>query len=234
LSANEQYRLIHEWQATAANLDFVTMYSANPYRSLIECLHASAPSPAVTFYDGASGERIELSYKSLENWVAKSANFLIDEFEVSADDALFVELPAHWLKVVWFLGIWASGCRVASSRQEASHVVSDAPSEGDDIYCSLQVMGKLAPAPPGFVDFVTEVRRHGDYFAPDTALAELQYPEDWRVSAGSRILFARNDLLPQQVAAVLDTRSSLVILRHPNEALKATIIHDEKITQTWD
>ncbi len=209
------------------------MYTANPYRSLVEELRTNAPSPAVTFYDGASGERIELSYKSLENWVAKSANFLIDELEISADDAIFVDLPAHWLKVVWFLAIWASGCRVAPTRDDARYVVSNEPKAGDAIYCSLQVMGKLAPPPPGFVDFVTEVRRYSDYFEPDAEPVELQYPEQWRLPKGSRVFFAHDDLLPEQVAALLARRSSIVILRHPVEALKAAIIRDEKITQTW-
>lgn len=209
------------------------MYTANPYRSLVAELRTNAPSPAVTFYDGASGERIELSYKSLENWVAKSANFLLDELEVSAGDAIFVDLPAHWLKVVWFLAIWASGCGVALTREDARYVVSNAPKAGDAVYCSLQVMGKLAPPPPGFIDFVTEVRRHSDHFAPDTEPAELQYPEQWRLPEGSRIFFDHDDLLPEQVAALFDRRSSIVILRHPVEALKAAISRDEKITQAW-
>ncbi|NDU76176.1 TIGR03089 family protein, partial [Actinomadura sp. DSM 109109] len=40
---------------------------------------AGDPSrPLVTFYDDAAGERVELSARTFDNWVAKTANFLVD------------------------------------------------------------------------------------------------------------------------------------------------------------
>ncbi|BEL40302.1 hypothetical protein Isolate57625_36570 [Mycobacteroides abscessus subsp. abscessus] len=38
------------------------------------------PSPRITYYDDATGERIELSTVTLANWAAKTANMLRDEF----------------------------------------------------------------------------------------------------------------------------------------------------------
>jgi uncharacterized protein (TIGR03089 family) len=35
--------------------------------------------PLVTHYDDATGERVELSATTLENWVSKTANLLQDE-----------------------------------------------------------------------------------------------------------------------------------------------------------
>ncbi len=208
------------------------MHRSSPYHALIERVRNSAPSPGVTHYDGA--ERIELSYKSLDNWVAKTSNFLIDEIDVNEADAIYLDLPAHWLKVVWLLAIWASGCRVASTRDEAQHFVSDKPIEGDDIYCSLQVMGKLPEAPKDFIDFVTEVRRFGDFFSPTASPTEIEYSDYWRVPEHSRILITSAEMLPEQIAAAFDAKSSLVIVRNADEGLKAVIQRDEKVTCTWE
>lgn len=219
-------------QATAATLSDVSTHQSNPYRALLEGVRSSASSPAVTFYDGA--ERIELSYKSLDNWVAKTSNFLVDEIDVNEADAIYLDLPAHWLKVVWLLAIWASGGRAVSTRDEAHYIVSSKPIEGDDIYCSLQVMGKLQEAPKGFIDFITEVRRFGDFFSPTGVSTEIDYEDRWRVPEFSRILVASADFSQEQIAAAFDTKSSLVILRNADEKVKAIIKRDEKTTHLWE
>jgi uncharacterized protein (TIGR03089 family) len=232
LAAHQQDRLSHGFQATAATLADVPLHHADPYSALIERVRRVGPSPAVTFYDGS--ERIELSYKSLDNWVAKTANFLTDEIEVNGQDTFYLDLPAHWLKVVWLLAIWACGCRVVSTRDKASYTISNKPIEGDDIYCSLQVMGKLPDAPAGFIDFITEVRRCGDFFAPTNATTQLDCDERWRVPELSRILIASPDFSPEQIAAALSNKASLVIVRNADEAQKASIARDEKVTCNWE
>jgi len=231
LTSYEQDRLSHELQVTATTLANVTMYHSNPFRALTERVRNSASTPAVTYYDGA--ERIELSYKSLDNWVAKTSNFLRDEIEVSESDTIYLDLPAHWLKVVWLLSIWATGCRVVPTRDAALYTTSSEPIAGDDIYCSLQVMGKPPEAPAGFIDFITEVRKFGDYFASTGKSTEIDYETRWRVPELSRILIAGADFSPEQIAAAFDTKSSLVILRKADENLRATIARDEKVTCIW-
>lgn len=208
------------------------MHHATPYRAFIERVRSNASSPAVTFYDGA--ERIELSYISLDNWVAKTSNFLVDEIDVDKADSVYLDLPAHWLKVVWLLAIWATGCRVVSMREEARHVVSNSPIEGDEVYCSLQVMGKLPQAPQGFVDFITEVRRLGDFFSVSSAPTEIDYADRWLVPKYSRILIVSEDFSQEQIAAAFDTESSLVILRNADEKSKETVKRNEKVTHTWE
>ena len=50
-------------------------------------LLATAPSqPFVTYYDEATGERSELSVKSLANWVAKTHHLLATELGLGAGD----------------------------------------------------------------------------------------------------------------------------------------------------
>ena len=232
LTSYEQDRLSHESQATATTLANVTMYHSNPYRALTERVRNSASTPAVTFYNGA--ERIELSYKSLDNWVAKTSNFLLDEIEVREADSFYLDLPAHWLKVVWLLAIWATGCQIAPTRDAALHTVSSEPTTGDDIYCSLQVMGKPPEAPVGFIDFITEVRKFGDFFASPGKSTEIDYEMRWRVPELSRILIVGADFSTEQIAAAFDTKSSLVILHRADENLRATVTRDEKVTCTWE
>jgi uncharacterized protein (TIGR03089 family) len=42
-------------------------------------LRNSPTAPAITYYDDATGERIELSAVTLANWAAKTGNLLRDE-----------------------------------------------------------------------------------------------------------------------------------------------------------
>lgn len=64
-------------------------------RTPVELLHAylrgGTPSvdpaaPLVTFYDDATGERVELSARTFDNWVAKTANLLQDELNAGPGD----------------------------------------------------------------------------------------------------------------------------------------------------
>ena len=49
--------------------------------ALLDPLLAADPvGPRITFYDNATGERIELSAVTLANWAAKTANLLRDEY----------------------------------------------------------------------------------------------------------------------------------------------------------
>lgn len=232
MTPDEQDRLGHGVQVTATTLANVALRRSDPYKALNARLRNDAPSPAVTFYNG--DERIELSYKSLDNWVAKTSNFLVDELEVSSAETFYLDLPAHWLKVVWLLAIWATGCRVVSTRDDASYTVSSDPKDGDDIYCSLQVMGKLPEAPTGFIDFITEVRKFDDFFSPISNATQIDFADIWELPRFSRVLTFGADFLPEQIAAAFDSESSLVILLNSDEDSKAKIIRDEKVTCTWE
>ena len=41
--------------------------------------------PFITFYDDATGERVELSVTTYANWVAKTASLLADEHDLELD-----------------------------------------------------------------------------------------------------------------------------------------------------
>ncbi len=94
-------------------------------------------------------------------------------------------------------------------------------------------MGKFPEAPTGFIDFITEVRKFDDFFNPTTIATQIDFAEIWEVPRLSRILISGPDFLPEQIAAALDSESSLVILLNADEGSKAKIMRDEKVTCTW-
>ncbi|MET0997002.1 MAG: TIGR03089 family protein, partial [Mycobacterium sp.] len=59
-------------------------------------LAADPAGPRVTYYDDATGERIEVSTVTLANWAAKTANLLRDELGAGPGSRIAVLLPAHW------------------------------------------------------------------------------------------------------------------------------------------
>src|SRR5215475_15146252 len=68
--------------------------------------------PVLTFYDDATGERTELSGTTLDNWVAKTANLLVDGCGLGPGDRAAVLLPPHWQTAAILLGAWAAGARL--------------------------------------------------------------------------------------------------------------------------
>ena len=71
---------------------------------------AAQPSrPFVTYYDEATGERAELSARSLANWVAKTHHLLGDELGLGVGDLALIVLPAHWISVPAVLGCLTAG-----------------------------------------------------------------------------------------------------------------------------
>jgi uncharacterized protein (TIGR03089 family) len=128
--------------------------------------------PLLTYYDDATGERTELSGATLDNWVAKTANLLVDGCGLGPDDRAAVLLPAHWQTAAVLLGAWAAGVEVTRDDQVdavfvAADRVDDAPKAPDRFVLGLAPMAlPLRQVPAGFADYVAEVRGHGDQFRP--------------------------------------------------------------------
>jgi uncharacterized protein (TIGR03089 family) len=68
--------------------------------------------PLVTWYDDALGQRIELSWKTFENWVAKTANLLVDELGLEPGDRVATMLDGHWQAPVVLAACWRAGVSV--------------------------------------------------------------------------------------------------------------------------
>src|SRR4051794_16645267 len=92
----------------------VTRLSSVPMNSTIPQAFAAAvrrdpTTPLLTWYDDATGDRTELSGATLDNWVSKTANLLIDGAGLGDGDTVAVLLPPHWQTAAVLLGVSAAG-----------------------------------------------------------------------------------------------------------------------------
>jgi uncharacterized protein (TIGR03089 family) len=103
--------------------------------------------PFLTFYDDGRGERVELSYKTFDNWVQKVANLLVEELGVGRGDRVATVAGTHWQASVVHFACWLVGaCAVP--------VDLDEPSEG-----KVRIL-QAAEAETAFVreEFISELR----------------------------------------------------------------------------
>jgi uncharacterized protein (TIGR03089 family) len=131
--------------------------------------------PLLTWYDDASGDRTELSGATLDNWVAKTANLLVDGAGLGGGDAVAVLLPPHWQTAAVLLGCWAAGLAPdLGGEPQPVEALFTAPAGIDaasawptgDRYATglLPLAMPLREVPAGFVDYVVDVRNFGDRF----------------------------------------------------------------------
>lgn len=147
-----------------------------PADLLSSALAADPARPLVTFYDDATGERVELSVATLANWVAKTGNLLQGDLAAEPGDRLALLLPAHWQAAVWLLACSATGVTVdLHGDPAAADLVVSGPDtlqaaracRGERVALGLRPMGVRFPQPPeGFLDYAVEVPGQGDRFAP--------------------------------------------------------------------
>ncbi|MCX4676796.1 TIGR03089 family protein [Streptomyces sp. NBC_01433] len=147
-----------------------------PADLLRSALASDPTSPLVTFYDDATGERVELSVATFANWVAKTANLLQGDLAAEPGDRLALLLPAHWQSAVWLLACSSVGvvADVQGDPASADLVVSGPDTleraracRGERVALALRPLGGRFPQPPeGFMDYAVEVPAQGDRFAP--------------------------------------------------------------------
>lgn len=132
-----------------------------------------ATSPALIWY-GDAGERIELSGKVLDNWVAKTSNFLMDELDAEPGMRVRLDLPVHWKSLVWVLAIWQTGgtAILGGGGQTAEVTVTDSPdnaAQGTVVAVALGALDLSFPSdlPAGAVDYAAEVRSYADTYVSD-------------------------------------------------------------------
>ncbi|HTM86461.1 MAG TPA: TIGR03089 family protein, partial [Mycobacterium sp.] len=154
-------------------------------------LRVDPVGPRITYYDDATGERIELSAATLANWAAKSGNLLRDELGAGPGSRVAVLLPAHWQTAAVLFGAWWVGAEallhppgdpeppaadIALCTADRLAAADAAVGLGEVAVLSLDPFGRSAPdLPVGVTDFATAVRVHGDQIAaepdPGPALA---------------------------------------------------------------
>lgn len=177
-----------------------------PADLLRSALAADPARPLVTFYDDATGERVELSVATFANWVAKTANLLQGDLAAEPGDRLALLLPAHWQSAVWLLACSSVGvvAEVQGDPASADLTVSGPDTldraracRGERVALALRPLGGRFPQPPeGFADYAVEVPGQGDRFAPyapvDPAAPALVVG-DVRLTADQLVARARED-----------------------------------------
>lgn len=155
---------------------------------LVRALVASDPGrPRVTWY-GTDGERVELSARVLENWVAKAANLLVEECDAGPGSVVALDLPPHWRTVVWALATWSVGATVAAPGSGGDVVVTAevaaAPDGGLVVGVSLPALARRFEG-DGHVDVdeAAEVSSFADSFDPAGPLDQMDLLGEARAAA---------------------------------------------------
>jgi uncharacterized protein (TIGR03089 family) len=221
-------------------------------------LRADPVGPRITYYDDATGERIELSAVTLANWAAKTGNLLRDELGAGPSSHVAVLLPAHWQTAAVLFGAWWIGAEVVlGSEADIALCTLDRLDEADATgatevaVLSLDAFGRPVPdLPIGVTDYATAVRVHGDQIAgeqrPGPAFdgrSVEQVLDACQKSAaaqgltdGDRVLstapWDSADDVIDGLLSVLSVGGSLVYVANPDPAALARKAETEKVTRT--
>lgn len=216
-------------------------------------------SPRLTWY-GPDSERVELSGRVLDNWVAKTSNLLQDELDAEPGMRLLVDMPAHWKSVVWSLAGWQLGMEViltdGGARQAADIAVTAEPATDREatsiVAVALPALAMKWPGelPRGVIDYAAEVRSHGDVFmahqegvpasaavsAGNTAYPHAALLTDFAVAQrdGVRLLVPAGDGLEQVLARSLGAWAAdgSVVVVHPAVDVTDKLLTTERVSET--
>ena len=145
-------------------------------------------APFLTHYSPAG--RTELSVRSYANWVDKTANLIVDEFDLTEGDRVRLQLaaqhPGHWMTLVWAMACWRAGVTVTDGDAELtvtgpfdSSLRSSLKEHGAVISCSLHPLAlPQRDLPDGVRDFSAEALAQPDAWLgtdsdPETPVLDL-------------------------------------------------------------
>lgn len=206
-------------------------------------------APLLTLYDGPA--RVELSGATVENWVCKTANLLVDGH--GAPGRVGLLLPLHWQVVCFLLGSAATGASVVVASEPAAlegcglafvspeHAEAALDAGVDDVLlASGHPLGARLPGvPPLCLDAAVEVPGYGDRFAPATVSGPVLLDGAPFTARGlglgpsDRVLTALPPATPEGLGVLLGTLAagaSLVLLTSGEvDAVAAA----ERVTRTY-
>jgi acyl-CoA synthetase (AMP-forming)/AMP-acid ligase II len=195
-----------------------------PADLLAAALRRDPSRPLVTWYDDATGERVELSVATAANWAAKTANLLAE------DDVEAVRLDPgwHWLAVVVALGAWTAGVPVADEGE---------PLPGDPKEFIARVLPQpdalvVAPPPPDDLGLSMEGRT---WTLEALGAAAVEAAAHHRLEPGARVM----STLPLDTVAGIDAGllvplavgGSVVLVAHADASKLAKRESDERVSQ---
>ena len=192
-------------------------------------------APLLTYYNDHTGERTELSARTLDNWVAKTASFGADLLDLEPGATVRLGLSRHWIGVVWVLAALRAGWRLLDSGPadavvlDEATVAAGADTDGQLVCVSTRPLARSfgAALPPRAEDYAAEIAGCADVFHPrgtDSAaeaeaqelLAEARVTADelGLGAAGDRVLIATDAVGGARtlLLAALLVRCSLVLV----------------------
>ena len=233
-----------------------------PEQLFADLLAAQPGQPFVTYYDEATGERSELSVRSLANWVAKTHFLLLDELGLGPGDAALIALPAHWISVPALLGCLTAGLELTATESSAAVAFVEpgtiAQANGiPDVYAiapSSAAVGFGASVPAGATDYVVSVRPQPDawtsvrFGASETdpcidgrdraavVTAARERATELGVPSGARVLTTRDWSGPMDwldtLLVPLAVGGSVVFVRNASDDVVRRRIEQERATIT--
>ncbi|NJC21749.1 uncharacterized protein (TIGR03089 family) [Arthrobacter pigmenti] len=159
------------------------MTSISSVAELLESFRAASSRPKLIWY-GEANERIELSGRVLDNWVAKTSNLLVEELDAGDSTVVAMNLPPHWKSLVWALACWQVGARSAITEpsaeadirlsMEADVARNDIADNGVLVFIAPGALDVRWPGelPAGSVDYAASVRSYGDVYLEEPALPD--------------------------------------------------------------
>ena len=224
-------------------------------------LRADPVGPRITYYDDATGERIELSGVTLANWAAKTGNLLRDEMGAGPASRVALLLPAHWQTAAVLFGVWWIGAEAVLGAASPADLALCTAERLDEADSSLEPGGEVAvlsldpfgrPAsdlPIGVTDYATAVRVHADQIVPerqpgpalagrtvDQILADCESSAAARdLTSGDRVLSTASWTQPGDLVdgllSILAVGASLVQVANPDPSALQRRIETEKVTR---
>lgn len=218
-------------------------------------LAADPASPVITFYDDATGERVELSSTTLANWVSKTCGLLVDGHGVQPGDQVGVWLPVHWQSAAILLACWRVGVEVMLGDDApigvafAAESLDHARDLADEVIgLSLAPMaGRLIETPVGVEDYAVEIPGHPDRWTSphpgdgpalhdglaSTSAGDLVARAAAIPHAGQRVLTTGTtwDLttIVEALLGPLATGGSVVFVRNPDPSATSRRIDTERV-----
>jgi uncharacterized protein (TIGR03089 family) len=232
-----------------------------PEQLFADALARNPSRPFVTYYDDGTGERSELSLKSLANWVAKTYHLLVDQLGLDVGATAYLDLPAHWISTAPVLGALAAGLTVDTDpgTADVAFVTAETAERATgvpDVFAistATAAIGFRGEPPAGTEDFVAAVRPQADAWAgvrfragADTPAitgrtrAELVADATERAAAlglgqGARVLVTRSWLGPADwidtLLAPLAVDGSVVYVRNCDAATLDRRAEQERVTR---
>ena len=141
----------------------------------LDSLLSDPGHPRLTWY-GGEFERIELSSAVVGNWVNKTTNLLVEEFDAEPSVDIAIDLPAHWRQLVWTLAALRTGCTVHLGSQRGldagvEALITDRPQDAGEFARTGELVAVALPAlarrfdgelPAGAIDAASAVMTYSD------------------------------------------------------------------------